>query len=206
MKAGKSQEAIFQLFSAGVKTQRDEWVYDFSKEALIERMKYFVEVYSDRLENGVRRDLDIKWDRELEKYFERGVKKELEDKNVVPSLYRYFTKTYFYFDRHFNGMTYQMFNIFRSPESKNKLIGFMGQPAGKSFSIIATNLVPDQNCISPASGGVQCLPLHRYDKDGNRIDNITDWGLTQFHSYYNDINITKQDIFHYTYAVLHHPA
>ncbi|NJN22444.1 MAG: hypothetical protein HC812_16265 [Leptolyngbya sp. RL_3_1] len=45
-KAGKSQEAVFRLFSSGVKTQRDEWVYDFSKDALIERMKYFVEIYS----------------------------------------------------------------------------------------------------------------------------------------------------------------
>jgi hypothetical protein len=31
-------------------------------------MKYFVEVYSDRLENGVKRELDIKWDPDLESY------------------------------------------------------------------------------------------------------------------------------------------
>jgi predicted helicase len=68
VKAGRSQKAVFQLFSAGVKTQRDEWVCDFSKDALTERMKYFVEVYSDRLENGVKRELDIKWDPDLESY------------------------------------------------------------------------------------------------------------------------------------------
>jgi predicted helicase len=56
VKAGRSQEAVFQLFSRGVATQRDEWVYDFSKEALIKRMKYFVEVYGDRLEHGVKRE------------------------------------------------------------------------------------------------------------------------------------------------------
>jgi predicted helicase len=39
-----------------VATLRDEWVYDFSKEALIKRMKYFVEVYGDRLEHGVKRE------------------------------------------------------------------------------------------------------------------------------------------------------
>ena len=205
VKAEKSQEAVFQLFSSGVKTQRDEWVYDFSKEALIERMKYFVEVYSDRVENGVSRELDIKWDRELDKYFERGVNKKLEDNSIVPSLYRYFTKMHFYFDRHFNGMTYQMFNFFPNSKSENKLIGFMGQPAGKPFSVIATDLVPDLNCISPASGGIQCLPLYRY-KNGNRIDNITDWGLSQFQTHYSDPTITKLDIFHYTYSVLHHPA
>ena len=54
--------------------------------------------------------------------------------------------------------------------------------------------------------GSQCIPLYRYNKEGNRIDNITDWGLEQFHTHYNDNTITKEDIFHYTYAVLHNPA
>lgn len=52
---------------------------------------------------------------------------------------------------------------------------------------------------------VQSLPLYRYDKEGNRIDNITDWGLAQFQTHYNNKNITKENIFHYTYAVLHNP-
>ena len=40
----------------------------------------------------------------------------------------------------------------------------------------------------------------------NRIDNITDWGFEQFIKQYKDNTITKQDIFHYVYAVLHNPA
>ncbi|MFM6368947.1 MAG: DNA methyltransferase, partial [Dolichospermum sp.] len=28
VKAGKAEEAVFKLFSSGLKTQRDEWVYD----------------------------------------------------------------------------------------------------------------------------------------------------------------------------------
>ncbi|MFN6367905.1 MAG: type ISP restriction/modification enzyme, partial [Aphanizomenon sp.] len=39
-----------------------------------------------------------------------------------------------------------------------------------------------------------------------RIDNITDWGLKQIQTHYQDSTITKIDIFHYTYAVLHNPA
>ena len=39
VKAGKSEKAIFKLFSRGVATQRDEWVYDFSKNILIIRIK-----------------------------------------------------------------------------------------------------------------------------------------------------------------------
>ena len=38
-----------------------------------------------------------------------------------------------------------------------------------------------------------------------RRENITDWALQQFRSHYHDPSITKWDIFHYIYAVLHHP-
>ena len=53
----------------------------------------------------------------------------------------------------------------------------------------------------------QCLSFYRYDETGNRTDNITDWGLAQFVAHYSSIAqpITKQDIFHYVYAVLHDP-
>lgn len=37
-------------------------------------------------------------------------------------------------------------------------------------------------------------------------DNITDWALEQYHNTYDDQTITKEDIFYYTYGVLHHPG
>ena len=37
-------------------------------------------------------------------------------------------------------------------------------------------------------------------------ENITDWALAEFRTYYNDDTITKWGIFHYTYGLLHHPA
>lgn len=53
----------------------------------------------------------------------------------------------------------------------------------------------------------QCFPFYTYDEDGtNRRENITDWSLQQYRNYYQDDSITKWDIFHYTYAVLHHPV
>ena len=55
-------------------------------------------------------------------------------------------------------------------------------------------------------GGSQCFPFYIYDEDGsNRRENITDWALNEFRTHYHDPNITKWDIFHYVYAVLHHP-
>lgn len=52
----------------------------------------------------------------------------------------------------------------------------------------------------------QCFPLYTYSEDGiNRRENITDWSLGKFRENYKDDTITKQDIFYYTYGILHHP-
>lgn len=38
------------------------------------------------------------------------------------------------------------------------------------------------------------------------IDNITDWALKLYRTTYKDDTITKQDIFYYTYGILHSPG
>jgi len=42
--------------------------------------------------------------------------------------------------------------------------------------------------------------------EGERVRNITEWGLRQFREHYGDDSITAEDIFAYTYAMLHDPA
>ena len=56
------------------------------------------------------------------------------------------------------------------------------------------------------TGDTQCLPLYRYTADGERVSNITEWGLRQFRKHYGDDGISAEDIFAYTYAMLHDPA
>jgi predicted helicase len=132
---------------------------------------------------------------------ERGIKKKFEEEKIVSSVYRPFSKKFFYFDKHFNGMTYQWFDIY-STEYQNKYIAYNALGNTKSFHLLGTADVIDLHL----TGDSQCLPLYRYDKDGSRNDNITDWALRQFAEHYQDDSIGKEDIFHYTYAVLHNPA
>jgi predicted helicase len=70
---------------------------------------------------------------------------------------------------------------------------------------IASREIPDLHLVGAACG-TQCLPLYRYTAAGERLENITDWALAQFREHYGSHPITKLDIFHYVYAVLHHPA
>ncbi len=182
VKAGKSEEAIFKLFSAGVKTQRDEWVYDFSRGDLIEKVKYLVDAYMQQLKQGTTKEFDIKWDAETTQYIKRKIAKSFEDYQIVDSLYRPYVKQHLYFDKHFNGRTYQMFNIFPVGITTENLAINFTTGVRTPFSALGMNCLSDLNfyAIEPA----QCLPLYRYDENGDRVENITDWALERFREHY----------------------
>jgi predicted helicase len=203
VKGGKSEQAVFKLFSSGIKSQRDEWVYDFSESILEDKVRYMINVYQETLKDKDFSDKNkIKWDRELTKYLDRKIQKEFNNNQIIKSLHRPYVKEYFYFDRHLNGMTYQWFNMLHENQ-KNLVIGF--NVGSEKFISLVSNQIIDLACLLVSGGSTQCLPLYRYDKEGKREENITDWGLQQFQTHYQNPAITKENIFHYTYAVLHNP-
>jgi predicted helicase len=199
VKTGKSKNALFELFSLGIASHRDSWVYDFSKEELGRKMKYFIATYQNAIKKTNTNKDKIAWDRELNKYLERGINKSFEKQQITESLFRPFTKKYHYFDKHLNGMLYQFANIYNS-EQPNLTIAISGFSSPKDFQCISTNHNLDLNCLS---AGAQCMPMYRFDTEGNRIENITDWGLNQFVNQYGKKGVTKESIFNYVYAVLH---
>lgn len=195
--------AVFKLFTLGVITARDEWVYAESETALASKIRYFISIYNQAVDNrNERENLDptIKWTRRLKRYLDRGIKYQFKTNNVRDCLYRPFVTKKLYFSPEVNEMQYQLGQVFDC-NYQNLLIAFTAPGSTKSFMTLASDRIPDYHLI----GDSQCLPLYRYDENGERVDNITDWGLEQFQNRYND-TITKLDIFHYTYAVLHDPA
>ena len=54
-----AEEAIFRRFSIGVKSNRDEIVYDFDRRALKQRIKDFAEKYNSEIGRYKRRDGDV---------------------------------------------------------------------------------------------------------------------------------------------------
>ncbi|MCA1624625.1 MAG: N-6 DNA methylase [Acidobacteria bacterium] len=204
VKAGKSEEAVFQLFSAGLQTKRDEWAHSLSKDELVKKISFLIKTYN---ENPIVNDAintEIKWDERLKSVFDSGKKLKFENNSVVLSLYRPFVKQYLYFDNDLNSRVFQWREIYNS-KVPNLAIGIPGVSANKPFHCLASNLIIGQDTIEKT----QCIPLFHIDKNSNqKHENITDWGLTQFQTHYKESNgarITKQDIFYYTYAVLHSP-
>jgi predicted helicase len=149
-------------------------------------------------------DYSIKWTRAVKNDLSKGVKYKFDDKLIVDCLYRPFIKKKLYFSKQLNEMQYQLPSIFgKNSEFNNTCIVFSDSAFRSQFSSISVNVIPELH-FAASTDGFQNLPLYVYDKDGNRHDNITDWALNQFKSHYQN-EITKLDIFHYVYAVLHNP-
>ena len=205
VKAGKRgrTNAIFRLFSLGNASHRDEWAYDRSREHLAKKIQYFIQGYeAARLGGGL--DSGIRWDRELEKYRRADISKQFDSALLTRAAYRPFSSVWFYFDRHLNGMTYQLPDMFPSGK-QNTAISFSSLGARAPFCVSSADCPVDLH-YGAAADGYQVVPIYRYTSSGERVDNITDWGLKQFQHHYGKAEkISKEDIFHYVYAVLHDP-
>src|SRR5258707_13316318 len=89
--------------------------------------------------------------------------------------------------------------------SENKRIVVTDVASRSPFSVLVTDRIPDIH-LCASTDTTQCFPFYTYAEDGtHRRENITDWALEQFRTHYHDPSITKWEIFHYIYAVLHHP-
>ena len=204
VKNHKSDKAVFRMFSNGLKTNRDDWVYDCDRNNLEKKMRFFISTYEKiRMEKGHKDKFDIKWDGHLEKYLKRDIAKNYESKKIILSNYRPFTLIYTYFDEHFNNARYKNPSFFgKYGNLENKAICFSSIGSNKNFHCLASKYIIELGFTVPA----QCIPLYVYDSDGSKKhSNITQWGLKKFRKHYNDDSIDAESIFHYTYAILHDP-
>ena len=223
-KAAESDEAdvIFKTYSLGVSTNRDAWVRNFNLNALAANTRQTIDFYNEQLfkwERQVGRgtnvddfvsydDNKIKWSSSLKLKLKGGQVAEFSLQKIRQALYRPFTQSNLYFDRMMNDRVLVFPSIFPTleAETENQVIIVSDHGFRAEFSTLMTNLIPDLHTLA-AVDGFQCFPFYTYDEGGsNRRENITDWALAQFRAQYGDDTITKWDIFHYVYGLLHHPT
>ena len=213
-------DVIFQTYSLGVSTNRDAWVCNFNHNTLTDNMHKIIETYNDQVfkwQRSLSRDTEvddfvisdgtkIKWSSTLKRHMVSGHITEFAESKIRQTIYRPFTKTKLFFDKILIDRPSLSSFIFPTPEteSENRVICVPSKGGRTDFWCYLTNVIP--NLTITSIDGNQCFPFYTYDEDGtNRQENITDWALTEFQTHYSDDTITKWDIFHYTYALLHHP-
>jgi len=118
----------------------------------------------------------------------RGSLAKFEQDKVIISLYRPFAKRWLFFDRILNERVYQW------PKISGRSIAVTEFTSEKPFMVLMTDEIADKHLVG-AGASCQCFP----------VSHLKDTALAQFRQYYSNDSITKDDLFHYIYAVLHHP-
>lgn len=214
---------IFHQFSSGVKTNRDAWAINFDRDVLGSNVTRMIEFYNTQVfkwqgitdksninidDFAEYDDVKISWSRDLKAKLRTGKIAEYDEHKVRTCLHRPFAKSNIFFDRILNDVVYVFPSIFPTLETEAENRGIcVNRSREKPFTSLMTNCLSEHIMTGGFGSAGQCFPFYIYDEDGsNRRENITDWALMQFREHYKDTNITKWDIFHYTYALLHHPA
>ena len=171
-------KTYFASYSAGLQTNRDAWVYNFSLKKLSDNVQAFVQTYENARQAAEKKNLSakelfkaspgfvdstaIKWSSSMETYLNRGVQLKKEDAETI-ALYRPFCREYGYFNQYLNHRVYQLTSMFPTPEHDN--IGFYQVGAGSAvpFGVIATNLLPDLHVTGAGSGG-QFFPRWTWER------------------------------------------
>ncbi|GAA7364747.1 DEAD/DEAH box helicase family protein [Helicobacter pylori] len=224
-----NNDSVFDINSGGVASGRDHWVYNFSKDALMQNVQKCIDTYNADLKRfnahfreafkqrtkGVKssdryRHLNdseitidktkIAWTRALKREFIKNKNLQESYKDRIRlALYRPFNKQWLYFDKNLNEEQSQLPKIFPDKDAQNVVIN-TGVGNGKNFSTLVSDAIPDTHFISNANA----YHLYYYDDLGNRHYAISGYALNLFRKHYEDNLIAEEEIFYYIYAILHH--
>lgn len=230
-KKDKSVKTLFDIYSGGIKTNRDAWCYNSSKSRIQNNIKNTLKVYAEQraliLQGNEKVVYDptlISWSGGLENKLRAGTKITFDSNKVCKSTYRPYSKQWLYYDRDLNERRYQMPQIFPTANVENLIFSVTGLGGKKGFSTLISNVLLDLNSMD---AGAQCFPLYLYEEvtqdksvgSGDLFDNsldltisetkyqrkdgISDVGLAHFQTAYPKESISKEDIFYYVYGLLH---
>ncbi|ORX01316.1 DEAD/DEAH box helicase [Mycolicibacillus trivialis] len=214
---------VFASYSAGLKTSRDAWCYNYSSEALESNIQRTIDFYNsevDRLAQirKVREEISpvdavitvdstkFSWDRINKRQVTKGVHIERITDGLRISAYRPFMKEHAYFDprQQLNNCTYQLPSIFPTPHHVNIGIEVAGASSPVGFGVLAIGAMPDVQTL----GNGQFFPRWTYEKaqsnDGGLDFASSDSGEVDEYGYRRIDNVTNAILALYRGAIGDH--
>ncbi|MGO4943707.1 DEAD/DEAH box helicase [Streptococcus alactolyticus] len=192
----RNNDALFIEYTGGIKTGRDAWTTNFSKNTVIKSMENSIKYYQDNLGNLEVYNLstnEISWTRSLKQRFEKFQSLSFKTDRLYIGMYRPFTKKYFYYDPDWTDQQYKMSIVFPTQLSENILLSLSNKTEGKELTCLAIDVLPDVNLFA---GGSQNLPEFLYDNLG-KYSSIRESILNNFNS------LTADSVLPYIYGIFH---
>lgn len=187
---GGKESALFRIFSLGLGTNRDAWVYGPSKRAVAENVAQTIAFYNHELDRfgEAHRGLDkkareeridgfvstdatqISWSSSLRDRFARATRISFEPNRMVTSLYRAFTKQWLYFGPHVIHRPAHIPRMFPPAGGSNLAIGVSGVGSRTGFSCVMTDANPSLDLMEKS----QWFPLYLYESGDAEDDDATE--------------------------------
>jgi predicted helicase len=202
------ERAIFRVYSLGISTNRDEWLYDLDCIHLQRKVQYFVDQYDNIPSNVEEFPNMIKWSETLKRRKRVAQREHFTLSFIRRANYRPFCTFWLYQSPLLIDRPGLVDTLFPST-ADNLAICFTDPDAQKPWSVCSIDRIVDLHFVGSAAGAI-CLGRYRV-VGRERTDNITDWALDQFRAHYepsaaSERPITKDAIFYYVYGVLHDPV
>ena len=156
------------------------------------------------------------WNDKSYNHLSQGISYTLQEAGFYISSYRPFFKQRLYFSSQLNVNTGRMAQIYPTPETENLGIAITGTATTAGFYTLMTDTVPEDGL----AGHTTYFPRYRFIAPQNgdcikppdgaaveleRVSNINPAALAQFQAHYGDDGIAEDDLFYYTYGILHSP-
>ena len=231
-RAVEAQETpIFRQQTLGLVTSRDTWCYNSSESELAKNIGKFIESYNYQVDGF--RDSEPSGNRaariRMAKAFVAGSSIPLGDKNLADivagrnytvddcgftiGLRRPFFKQRLYYSKKLNDRPRRFDELYPFQDAVNLGISLTGVASNASFHTLMTDCIADYGLTAinsvyiPRFRYVQAQKLTRQSNSDHPeweiISNINPKSLTEFREFYSDETITEDDLFYYTYGVLH---
>ena len=197
----KNPEGVFEVYSAGVISNRDTWSYSFCKEELernTQRSLQYLNSEIERYKQGetAQKAKDfvsieptlIKWDDTYYTAVEKKNPIDYKPTSIQLVQYRPFTKEWAYVDKSAVWSQYKQEELFLDGK-ENLAIAIVGTGTTKQFSTLMVDILPERQLM----GNMQCFPLYWYERQDSlggmfadesdeyiRHDAITDEALEVF--------------------------
>lgn len=197
--AGKSR-TIFKNSAVGISTNRDSWVIGFNNKATLSKARTLITNYNSEVKRFNkdttidinRNDSFVKWTRKLEQLLGKHKFIEFDEHNLVPIMYRPFTKKWIYYQNEVIESPGQWYKKFGE---NNKVIITTGRGASREFSALVSNLIPNLDLQEKGQG------FMRYDNEVDETslfpnkDNINQ-------EFADKLGLNLDDTFAYIYGLL----
>lgn len=225
MDGKKTEEpSIFSKnYSSGLKTQRDTWCYNFSKDEERSNVSRLISSYKEqkdsfqkqkqtlskeeqkkfKAENFVSYDSKkIAWTRGLLDNCDRNLDIVYEEKSLFKSVYRPFTPSWVYFHPRVNDQVYQMPKLFPTASTENLLIcvnQFCKSDVG--FIALMSRAIPDLH----SNGDSQCFPRYIYRPKEEGLELSDSNSVDMGNGYIREDAITDEALKHFQEAYPDNP-